>query len=78
MHFTGDLAAAAKAANLLAALIDNHLHHSNSLNLDGRRISWKRVVDLNDRALRDIIIVSAARSTASPARMASSSPPLRR
>jgi formate--tetrahydrofolate ligase len=56
MHFTGDLAAAAKAANLLAAMIDNHLHHSNSLNLDGRRITWKRVVDLNDRALRDIII----------------------
>ncbi len=56
MHFTGDLAAAAKAANLLAALIDNHLHHSNSLNLDQRRISWRRVIDLNDRALRDIII----------------------
>ena len=56
MHFTGDLAAAAKAANLLAALIDNHLHHSNSLGLDPRRISWKRVIDLNDRALRDIII----------------------
>ncbi len=56
MHFTGDLAGAAKAANLLAALIDNHLHHSNSLNLDQRRITWRRVVDLNDRALRDIII----------------------
>ena len=56
MHFTGDLAAAAKAANLLAALIDNHLHHSNSLDLDPRRITWRRVIDLNDRALREIII----------------------
>jgi formate--tetrahydrofolate ligase len=56
MHFTGDLAAAGKAANLLAALIDNHLHHSNALNLDQRRITWRRVIDLNDRALRDIII----------------------
>jgi formate--tetrahydrofolate ligase len=56
MHFTGDLAAAAKAANLLAAIIDNHVFHSNALGLDPRRITWKRVVDLNDRALREIII----------------------
>lgn len=56
MHFTGDLAAAAKAANLLAAMIDNHVFHSNELDIDPRRITWKRVVDLNDRALREIII----------------------
>jgi len=56
LHFTGDIAAVAKAANLLAALIDNHLHHSNKLGIDQRRITWKRVVDLNDRALRDIVI----------------------
>ncbi len=56
MHFTGDIGCVGKAANLLAALIDNHLHHSNRLNLDPRRITWKRVVDLNDRALREIIV----------------------
>jgi formate--tetrahydrofolate ligase len=56
MHFTGDLGAAGKAVNLLSALIDNHLFHSNALHLDQRRITWKRVVDLNDRALREIII----------------------
>jgi formate--tetrahydrofolate ligase len=56
MHFTGDLPSVTKAANLLAALIDNHLHHANTLGLDPRRITWKRVIDLNDRALRDIII----------------------
>ena len=56
LHFTGDIAAVSKAANLLAAVIDNHLHHSNDLKIDHRRVTWKRVVDLNDRALRDIII----------------------
>jgi len=56
LHFTGDIAAVSKAANLLAAMIDNHLHHSNPLDIDQRRIVWKRVVDLNDRALRDIVI----------------------
>jgi formate--tetrahydrofolate ligase len=56
LHFTGDIAAVSKAANLLAAMIDNHLYHSNELKIDQRRITWKRVVDLNDRALRDIVI----------------------
>ena len=56
LHFTGDIAAVSKAANLLAALIDNHLHHGNELKIDQRRITWKRVVDLNDRALREILI----------------------
>jgi formate--tetrahydrofolate ligase len=56
LHFTGDFAAVAAAHNLLAALIDNHVHHGNALGLDVRRISWKRVVDMNDRALRHITV----------------------
>ena len=54
LHFTGDFAAIAAANNLLAALIDNHVHHGNSLGIDVRRIAWRRVMDMNDRALRDI------------------------
>ena len=56
LHFTGDFAAIALAHNLLAALIDNHIHHGNALGFDVRRISFKRVLDMNDRALRDITI----------------------
>ncbi len=56
LHFTGDFNAIALANNLLAAVIDNHIHHGNELGLDVRRITWKRVVDMNDRALRDISI----------------------
>jgi len=56
LHFTGDIAAVSKAANLLAAVIDNHMHHGNVLGIDQRRITWKRVVDLNDRALREVVI----------------------
>jgi formate--tetrahydrofolate ligase len=56
LHFTGDFAAIAAANNLLAALIDNHVHHGNSLGIDVRRIAWRRVVDMNDRALRDITV----------------------
>jgi len=56
LHFTGDFSAIALAHNLLAALIDNHIHHGNALGFDVRRIAWKRVVDMNDRALRDITI----------------------
>ncbi len=56
LHFTGDFGAIGLANNLLAALIDNHIHHGNALDIDVRRITWKRVVDLNDRALRDITI----------------------
>jgi len=55
LHFTGDFSAIALANNLLAAMIDNHIHHGNELDIDVRRITWKRVVDMNDRALRDII-----------------------
>jgi len=56
LHFTGDFNAIALANNLLAAMIDNHIHHSNALGIDVRRIAWKRVVDMNDRALRDITV----------------------
>jgi len=56
LHFTGDFGAIALANNLLAALIDNHIHHGNALDIDVRRVTWKRVVDMNDRALRDIVI----------------------
>jgi formate--tetrahydrofolate ligase len=54
LHFTGDFHAIGVANNLLAALIDNHIHHGNALGIDVRRVAWKRVVDMNDRALREI------------------------
>ena len=56
LHFTGDFGAIALANNLLAAMIDNHIHHGNELQIDARKITWKRVVDMNDRALRDIVV----------------------
>jgi len=56
LHFTGDFHAIGVAHNLLSALIDNHVHHGNALGIDPRRIKWKRVVDMNDRALRNITI----------------------
>jgi formate--tetrahydrofolate ligase len=56
LHFTGDFNAIQLANNLLAALIDNHIHHGNELNFDLRRITWRRVLDMNDRALRDITV----------------------
>ena len=56
LHFTGDFHAITSAHNLLAALIDNHIYWGNKLNIDVRRIEWKRVIDLNDRALRSINI----------------------
>ena len=56
LHFTGDFSAIALANNLLAAMIDNHINHGNTLDIDPRRITWKRVVDMNDRALRDIVV----------------------
>lgn len=56
LHFTGDIHAVTSAHNLLAAMLDNHLHHGNALGLDSRRINWRRVLDMNDRALRDIVI----------------------
>jgi formate--tetrahydrofolate ligase len=56
LHFTGDFNAIGLANNLLAAMMDNHIHHGNALGLDVRRIAWRRVVDMNDRALREIVI----------------------
>jgi formate--tetrahydrofolate ligase len=56
LHFTGDFQAIALAHNLLSALLDNHVHHGNALGIDVRRIRWKRVVDMNDRALRQITV----------------------
>ena len=56
LHFTGDFQAIALAHNLLSACLDNHIHHGNALDIDVRRVVWKRVVDMNDRALRDITV----------------------
>ena len=55
LHFTGDFNAIALANNLLSATLDNHIHHGNELGIDVRRIAWKRVIDMNDRALREIV-----------------------
>lgn len=56
LHFTGDLPAIAVATNLLAALIDNHIHQGNELGIDVRRVTWRRVLDVNDRALRQTVV----------------------
>ncbi len=56
LHFTGDLHAVAAANNLLAAALDNHLHHGNVLGLDPRRLAWRRCLDVDDRALRNVIV----------------------
>ena len=56
LHFTGDFHAITSAHNLLSAMLDNHLHQGNALNLDPRRITWPRTMDMNDRALRSIVI----------------------
>jgi formate--tetrahydrofolate ligase len=56
LHFTGDFSAVALAHNLLAAALDNHVHHGNALGIDVRRVTWRRVMDMNDRALREITV----------------------
>jgi len=56
LHFTGDFHAITAAHNLLSAMIDNHIYWGNALNIDDRRIVWRRVMDMNDRALRDIVV----------------------
>jgi formate--tetrahydrofolate ligase len=56
LHFTGDFHAISTAHALLSAMLDNHLHHGNSLRVDSRRITWPRTIDMNDRALRDCVI----------------------
>ena len=56
LHFTGDFHAIASAHNLLSAMLDAHLHHGNALGIDTRRITWPRTIDMNDRALRNIVV----------------------
>jgi len=56
LHFTGDIHAVGAASNLLAALLDNHLHHGNALGIDPRQVLWKRALDMNDRSLRHVIV----------------------
>jgi formate--tetrahydrofolate ligase len=56
LHFTGDFHAVTSAHNLLAALLDNHVHHGNRLEIDPRRVFWRRVLDVNDRALRHVVV----------------------
>jgi formate--tetrahydrofolate ligase len=66
LHFTGDFHAIGAAHNLLAALVDNHIHWDNSLNIDPRRVTWGRVLDMNDRALRNIVIGLGGRPNGVP------------
>jgi len=56
LHFTGDFHAITSAHNLLSAMLDNHIHHGNALGIDSRRITWPRTIDMNDRALRQIVV----------------------
>lgn len=66
LHFTGDFHAITAAHNLLSAVIDNHLHHGSSLNLDGRTVTWPRVLDVNDRALRNVVTGLGGRAHGQP------------
>ena len=77
LHFTGDFHAITSAHNLLAAMIDNHMYWGNALALDQRRVGWRRVLDMNDRALRETVVGLGA-ATAFRARMVSTSPSPRR
>ncbi len=66
LHFNGDIHAVTSAHNLLSAMVDNHLYHGNALGLDSRRILWRRAMDMNDRALRDIVIGLGGKSEGVP------------
>ena len=66
LHFTGDLHAVGAATNLLAALIDNHVHHGNPLGIDPRQVLWKRALDMNDRALRNVVVGLGGRTHGVP------------
>jgi formate--tetrahydrofolate ligase len=66
LHFTGDFHAITAAHNLLSAVIDNHLHHGSDLNLDGRSVTWPRVLDVNDRVLRDVVVGLGGRPHGQP------------
>ena len=76
LHFTGDIHAIGAANNLLAAMIDAHLLQGNELGLDPRSISWRRCLDMDDRALRDVVVgLGGARERRPARRRASTSPP---
>ena len=66
LHFTGDFAAVSAAHNLLAAMLDNHLHQGNQLDIDARRVLWRRVMDMNDRALHGIVVGLGGRTRGVP------------
>lgn len=66
LHFTGDFHAITSAHNLLSALIDNHIHWGNALGFDTRKVAWRRVVDMNDRALRDVVVALGGSSNGYP------------
>lgn len=66
LHFTGDMHAITAANNLLSAAIDNHIHHGNALNIDPGRITWKRCLDMNDRALRQVVVGLGGRTNGLP------------
>ncbi|CCQ95934.1 Formate--tetrahydrofolate ligase [[Clostridium] ultunense Esp] len=66
LHFTGDFHAITTAHNLISALLDNHIHQGNALNIDPRRVVWKRVLDMNDRALRNIVVGLGGRPNGVP------------
>ncbi|MBV0929758.1 formate--tetrahydrofolate ligase [Lentilactobacillus sp. IMAU92037] len=66
LHFTGDFDALTEAHNTLAALIDNHIQHGNQLNIDPRQITWKRVLDVNDRELRQVVVGLGGRTSGVP------------
>ena len=66
LHFTGDFHAITTAHNLISALLDNHIHQGNKLNIDPRRVIWKRVLDMNDRALRNIVVGLGGRPNGVP------------
>ena len=66
LHFTGDFAAISAAHNLLAAMLDNHLHQGNALGIDSRRVLWRRVIDMNDRALHSIVVGLGGRTRGVP------------
>ena len=73
LHFTGDFHAITSAHNLLAAMIDNHMYWGNALGLDQRRVVWRRAIDMNDRALREIVVRARRRRTDFRARTVSTS-----
>jgi formate--tetrahydrofolate ligase len=74
LHFTGDFHAITSAHNLLSAMIDNHIYWGNELEIDERRVVWRRVLDMNDRALRDIVTSLGGVANGFPRRPASTSP----